>query len=152
MSRFRSIAGQSPAIIISLIALTFSLGSGAGYAASVATSHPASSTKITWHALKLLNGWHDFASSLGAPSYAVSNGVVYLAGVGAVSGTANPTSVLAQLPKAARPKHELEIGSFSSSADNPAAIYIYPNGDIIAGGPNATFSTSLAGVEFPVGE
>jgi hypothetical protein len=81
MKRFRALARQSPAIVISLIALTFSLGSGAGYAASVAAHHPAA-TKITWHGLGLRNGWKAAAKGFGTgkPAYTVSNGVVYLTG------------------------------------------------------------------------
>jgi hypothetical protein len=150
MSRFRSIARQSPAIVISLLALTFSLGSGAGYAASVATSHPASPTKIIWHVLKLRNGWHTFSSALGAPSYAIRNGVVYLAGGAARSGSGLP--VLAVLPAGARPKHFLELGAFSSAANTPAALFIASNGDITPSGANASYQTSLAGISFPVGE
>jgi hypothetical protein len=152
MSRLSSVVRQSPAIVISLIALTFSLGSGAGYAASVATLHPASSTKITWHTLKLLHGWHGNTAGLGNPSYTIINGVVYLAG-GANFGTnENPPPVLAQLPKGARPKHELELGAFSSAANTPAAIFVAPNGDITSSGANAYFQTSLAGISFPAGE
>jgi hypothetical protein len=150
MKRFRAVARQSPAIVISLIALTFSLGSGAGYAASVATHHPTA--KVSWHSLKLLHGWHRFAVGLGAPSYTVIGGVVYLAGAGAVSGTENPPPVLAVLPKGARPKHDLELAAFSSAADTPAAVYIYSNGDIVAEGANASYQTSLAGISFPAGE
>jgi hypothetical protein len=150
MKRFRALASQSPAIVISLIALTFSLGSGAGYAASVATQHPAA--KITWHPLHLINGWHRFTAGLGAPSFTVIDGVVYLAGAGAVNKNENPTPVLAVLPKADRPKHELELGAFSSAADFPAGVYIYANGEIVAEGPNAYYSTSLAGISFPAGE
>src|ERR1700722_14598338 len=100
--RFRALASQSPAIVISVIALTFSLGGGAGYAASVASSHPA--IKITWHKLSLKNGWHSGAGAFagtGTPAYTVSNGVVYLTGVADHSNTAS-TAPLGLLPKGAR--------------------------------------------------
>lgn len=115
------------------------------------THHPAG-PKITWHSLKLRNGWHRFTAGLGAPSYAVINGVGYLAGAGAVSKNENPPPVMAVLPNGARPKHELELGAFSSAADYPAGVYIYPNGDIQSEGPNAYYSTSLAAISFPAGE
>ena len=79
MNRLRSLMHQSPAIVISLIALTFSIGGGAGYAASAASTHPAV-TKITWHHLSLRAGWHALAAGFhtGHPSYTVSNRIVYL--------------------------------------------------------------------------
>jgi hypothetical protein len=152
MGRFRSTMRQSPAIIISLMALTLSLGGGAGYAASVATAKAPAPTKITWHALKVLKGWHGNTFKLGDPAYAVSNGVVYLAGAANYGSNISPLPVLAVLPKGARPRQTLELGAYSSSAVAPAAIYIYSNGDIVAGGANAYYTTSLAGISFPAGE
>ena len=75
----RSIAKQSPAIVISLIALTYSLGSGAGWAASDATTHPAKAApKPTWHALSLKNQWKSAAKGYDAarPQYTIVNDVV----------------------------------------------------------------------------
>lgn len=152
MGRFRSTMRQSPAIIISLVALTFSLGGGAGYAASVATAKAPAPTKITWHALKVLKGWHGNTDKLGDPAYAVSNGIVYLAGTANYGTNVNPPPVLAVLPKGARPKHELELVAYSAAADTPAAVYIYSNGDIVSEGVNAYYTTSLAGISFPAGE
>ena len=42
MRNVRSIASQSPAVVISLLALFFALGSGAGYAATTAAGPAAS--------------------------------------------------------------------------------------------------------------
>ena len=149
MSRFGSIARQSPAIVISIIALTFSLGGGAGWAASAATSHPATpKTSVTWHKLKLINGWRAFGDGARAPSYAVINGVVYLAGVADTSG--NSEAVIAVLPKSARPKYYLELPAFASSSVAPQDVYVAANGDIVTVGYDGL--ASLDGISFPVGE
>ena len=149
--RFRALASQSPAIVISVVALTFSLGGGAGYAASVATSHPA--TKITWHKLSLRNGWHSGPSSFtgtGAPSYTVSNGIVYLTGV-ADHASASSLPTLAILPKGARPKHILWFTAFNEAASGGVFVRIDPGGHVSVQGPDASYFTSLAGVSFPLG-
>lgn len=151
MNRIRSITRQSPAIIISLIALTFSLGSGAGYAASMAASHPAA-TKVSFHSLALLNGWKPaepaFKGHLGNPAYAVSNGVVYL--TGALHQPTGSNTEFARLPKAARPRHTLWFGVFSEAATGTQFVEIEPNGNMIISGPNAAYFSSLAGVSFPL--
>jgi hypothetical protein len=152
MKRYRSIMTQSPAIIISVIALTFSLGGGAGYAASVATSRPAS-TKIHWHALSLRNGWHAAGNAfhVGNPAYTVSNGVVYLTGVADHASTSLP--VLGVLPKGARPKHLLSLAAFNYAANGESSIEISPHGDVqvLGNGGDENYFTSLAGISFPLG-
>jgi hypothetical protein len=156
MRRFRTIMNQSPAIIISVIALTFSLGGGAGYAASVAAK--ASPPKITWHKLPLRNGWQagskTFGSSLGNPGYTVSNSIVYLTGVAdQPSQSVSLPSVIGVLPKSARPKHCLWFTAYNYAASGESEIAVFPNGDVEVLGTQAdqgTF-TSLAGIEFPLG-
>jgi hypothetical protein len=161
MKRFRALARQSPAIVISLIALTFSLGSGAGYAASVAAHHPAA-TKITWHGLGLRNGWKAAAKGFGTgkPAYTVSNGVVYLTGAASrVNQSASIPSVVGVLPRGARPSHELWFQAYNYGATGQAAIGVYPNGDVQIWGEGSSgfapgdvnYFTSLAGVQFPLG-
>jgi hypothetical protein len=56
------------------------------------------------------------------------------------------------LPKAARPKHILEIGIYSSAADFPASLVIDPNGHVYvsSSNPNYYYQSSLAGVSYPV--
>jgi hypothetical protein len=117
MSRIRSTMRQSPAIIIALIALTFSLGGGAGYAASVATAK-APAVKIHWTALHLINGWTSgknyYKSSrlnTGSPAYAVLNGVVYLSGSVDTTNSSITGDAFTVLPKGARPAHELSIAA-----------------------------------------
>jgi hypothetical protein len=161
MKRIRTLAGQSPAIIISLIALTFSLGSGAGYAASVATNHTAT-TKISWHGLSLKSGWTPAAKGFGVgkPAYTVSNGVVYLTGVASrANQSASIPSLVGILPKGARPTHGLWFESYNYAATGESAIAVYPNGDVEVFGENGAgtgpgdqdYFTSLAGIEFPLG-
>lgn len=156
MSRLRTLMSQSPAIIISLIALTFSLGTGAGYAATAVGSSPAT-TKITWHTLSLKNGWTGTAkyfSGTGNPAYTVTGGVVYLTGVAHRSNTAVP-SVIGVLPKGDRPKHSLWFAGFNYAGSGQSEIAVFPNGNVeVLGGTTAGdqyYFTSLAGIEFPLG-
>ncbi len=138
---------QSPAIIISLIALTFSLGGGVGYAASATSSH-AASTKITWHKLGLINKWHEVFVTNGAPSYAISNGIVYL--YGAMQG--GTTGEFAVLPRAARPKNTLFIPVYNDDNSGGSAwLDVTPTGKMYINGPDDTILSSLAGVSFPAG-
>src|ERR1039458_3469509 len=117
MKRFRSIAAQSPALVISIAALFFSLGSGAGYAATL-SSQPATTvqgthvvsaygvaprTATTWHTLSLLNGWHGDSYDGGAPSYGVNgSGILYLRG-SLDNSSSNTSETFAVLPPGNRP-------------------------------------------------
>ena len=143
---------QSPAIVISVIALTFSLGGGAGYAATVIAK--GSAPKITWHALSLRNGWSAAAKGYGAsgPEYTVSNGVVYVTGAVSRSNQSMP-SVIGVLPKSARPKHVLAFAAFNYAATGESSFYVDPNGDIevLGNGGDEYYFTSLNGIEFPLG-
>jgi len=154
MRRFRTIMNQSPAIVISVIALTFSLGGGAGYAASVAAK--ASPPKITWHKLSLRNSWKAAGSAFhtGNPAYTVSNSIVYLTGVvDRANQSASIPSVIGVLPRSARPKHSLWFTAYNASSEGESEIVIYPNGDVEVLGvqSNQDYCTSLAGIEFPKG-
>jgi len=160
MRKIRSFASQSPAIIISLIALTFSLGSGAGYAASTVTSHPAKATKITWHHLKLINGWKsaqkEYGENWGYPSYAISNGVVYLSG--AISNSAGPNNeAVAVLPRGYRPSTMATFAVAGASVlegdSDDGSVFVFPDGGITTGlaSVDSTAFTSLTGVTFALG-
>ncbi len=132
---------------MSVIALTFSLGGGAGYAASVATAK-APVTKITWHKLGLINKWHEVFATNGPPSYAISNGIVYL--YGAMQG--GTTGEFAVLPKAARPKNTLWIAVYNDDNSGGSAwLDVTPSGKMYINGPDDTILSSLAGVTFPAG-
>src|SRR5215813_9691179 len=103
MARIRSMVRQSPAIAIATLALVFSLGGGAGYAASSAHSAAA---KITFHKLTLKNGWKpETANHVGVPAYGISGGVVHL--TGGMHQPSGSVRKFATLPLAARPKHTL---------------------------------------------
>jgi hypothetical protein len=181
MRRLRSMAAQSPAIVISVLALLFSLGSGTGYAVALMNGNqiargsiPASrlephsigspqlkATTITFHKLHLINGWES-GPVFGAASYAISGGVVYLAG--AVAQPTGNESLCARLPKAARPRHNLEVvvETYTGAGD----LHIGTNGNILCDpailiilkaasqhGPASSGGqqlTSFAGVSFPV--
>lgn len=144
MARFRSLVRQSPAVVIATVALAFSLGGGAGYAASSASP----SIRLTFHKLTLKNGWQPFGGAVAAPSFAVSGGVVYLTG-----GMHQPSGSIrkfATLPLGTRPKHTLWIGVFSE-ATTSAFLEIKPTGAMFIGGDDRQFFASLAGVSFPIG-
>jgi hypothetical protein len=155
MSRFRTIMSQSPAIVISVIALTFSLGGGAGYAATVIAK--GSAPKITWHKLPLRDKWLAAGSafSTGNPEYTVSNSIVYLTGVAhRTDQSSSIPSVIGILPKSARPKHSLWFTAYNYAASGEAEIAVFPNGDVeVLGTPGGdeNYFTSLAGIEFPLG-
>jgi hypothetical protein len=155
MKRFRILAHQSPAIIISLIALTFSLGSGAGYAASVAAQRP-SAAKIEWHYLSLKKPWAPMpkAWDTGRPAYAVSNNVVYLTGAANRTNQSLPIpAIIGLLPRGARPAHILWFESYNYAAGGESSIEVEPNGDVVVWGTGGdeNYFTSLAGVSFPLG-
>jgi len=144
MARLRSFVVQFPAIVVAALALAFSLGGGAGYAASAA-EQPA---VVAFHGLKLMNGWSKYSAAVGAPSYGVGNGVVYLSGgMHQTSGSSNEFAVL---PKGARPSHTLWIGVYSE-ATTSAFLEITPSGAMFIGGSDDQFFASLAGVSFPLG-
>jgi hypothetical protein len=148
MKRLRSVVAQSPAIVISVLALILSAGGGgAAYAATSASRAPA----ITWHKLTLLHGWKSSQSQYasGNPEYSVSNGVVYLAGsLHQASGTSQEFAIL---PKAARPTHDLWITVYTMSGTS-GTLYIGANGDMAATSltpADAQDYTSLAAVSYP---
>jgi hypothetical protein len=153
----RSIAKQSPAIVISLVALTFSLGSGAGWAASDATTHPAKAApKPTWHALTLKNQWKAAAKGYGAarPQYTIVNDVVFLDGAASRANQTLPlTQVIGYLPKSARPRHVLDFAAANYAANGESSIYVFPNGaiEVLGNGGDENYFTSLDGIQFPLG-
>ena len=161
MRRVRALVPQSPALVISMLALIFSLGGGA-YAATAMTRHSAAdpaagSARITLHPLHLLNGWKSAAAAYksGAPSYGLSNGVVYLSG-----GMYQPIQGKAQfarLPARYRPATNLFITvSVAQGLTNFGTLFISPRGvmEVYApAGANTPVSdfTALSGVSFPLG-
>jgi hypothetical protein len=145
MARLRSYVVQFPAFAVAVLALALSLGGGAGYVASAAANQPA---VIAFHPLKLINGWSNYTAHVGAPSYEIRNGVVYLSGgMRRASGNNN---VFAVLPRGARPSHGLWIGVYSE-ATTTTYLNIEPSGAMYMGGTNTATFASLAGVSFVVG-
>lgn len=147
MKSLRSVAAQSPAIVISVLALILSVGGGAAYAATSAARTPA----ITWHTLTLLHGWKSSQGQYGTgnPGYSVSNGIVYLSGsLHQASGTKDQ---FATLPKGARPTHDLYITVYTYDGTS-GTLYIGANGVLDAYSLTAADArdfTSLAAVSFP---
>jgi hypothetical protein len=149
MSRLRSIVAQSPAIVISCLALVFALGSGASYAA-VRTASAQPSARVTFHTLTLLHGWkssqHQYDS--GNPAYAERDGIVYLSGsLHTTSGSGFPFAVL---PKGNRPSHYLWLTIYTLDGTS-GTLEIQPNGSMYVSGGSATGYASLAGVSFALG-
>jgi len=113
-----------------------------------AISYPASG--ITWHRLTLKNGWTAVSSALGAPSFAVKNGIVYLSGV--LHQPSGTFIIFARAPAAIKPP-------------TPLTMPIYTNGGtygyfVVGGSPrmvvnstptsNSQTFASLAAVSYPV--
>jgi hypothetical protein len=122
-------------------------GNSHAFTSLAAVSFPLASIKS--HQVKLLNGWQSSQSQYdtGNPSYAISNGVVYLSG--SLHSTGN--SVLAFiLPKAARPTHTMAISMYTLDGFLPGQIEILPQGEVDISGKYASGYTSLAGISFPV--
>jgi hypothetical protein len=163
MGRVRTLSAQSPAIVISTLALILSLGGGAYAATALAGGngsgqHADRSAKLTYHRISLVNGWKAApkAENMGAPSYTVSNNVVYLFG-----GIFQPIQGKAEfgvLPKGARPAVNMFITvSVAEGVSNVGTLFISPKGVMevyatptSAGTPASDF-TALGGVSFPLG-
>lgn len=154
MKMVRSLTAQSPALVISMLALVMSVGGGAAYAAtsSAAPSQPAA-VSVSWHKLGLLHGWKSSQGNYGTgdPRYSVSSsGIVYLSG--SMHQSSGTNTVFAVLPRAARPAHNLymPIYTFGASA---GSLVILKNGSMAVFSNNAgnvaQEYSSLAGISFP---
>src|SRR5215813_10819854 len=122
------------------------VGKAPGYTSLAAVSYPAKST--TQKKITLLNGWHSEQNvwNSGDPTYTVKNGVVYLSGSLATSGTSGK---FARLPLPARPAHNeyITVYTFDGSF---GTLLIEPSGLAFAYSGQATSFTSLASVSYPV--
>lgn len=136
----RGLLVNSPAVAISMLALVFALGSGAGYAASTATG----STKPVFHQLKLGRGWH------GQIEYTVVNGIVYLSG--SANGNDRKSFDMVILPRSIAPKDQLDI-PITFGGEGDGLIQVIQTGEIEAFPPQGGDFTfvSLSGVSFPIG-
>jgi hypothetical protein len=141
MRSVRSLLAQSPAVAISLAALVFAMGSGAGYAATTASGD---TTRITFHQLALHGQWG------GRVEFGVNDGVVYLAGTAGNSD--HHVRAMVTLPPGDRPTRQLDI-PVAMGASGTGLIQVLPDGTIWAFTPpggDFTF-VSLDGVSFPLG-
>jgi hypothetical protein len=161
MGRFRSLFVQSPAIVISILAVALSLGGGAYASTHLSTGKsPAASgtltTGVSWTSLSLINGWasENGTYQTGNPKVAEQNNVVYLSGS---LGQSTPgSSTFAILPSSFRPAHNLYITVYTNS-DTSGTLFIGHDGTMEAyasgtcgSGNSAQCFTSLATVSFPV--
>jgi hypothetical protein len=147
MSRLRSLLAQSPAIAVSAAALVLAAGTGVSFAASSPASAPTPAatavTTLTWHKLPLGKGW------TGSLKYAVSNGVVYLAGS---AGNSTGTSVMTTLPVGARPTSSQQDLPIAVSDASAGTIQLLSDGTIFPFDAAGNYSfVSLSGVSFGLG-
>src|SRR5258706_94750 len=120
------------------------------YTSLAGISFPIST--VSQHKLTLLNGWKsgDTPFGTGPFSYAIKGGIVYLSGgIKQPSGT---NGLVAILPTAARPTHNLWITVYTSSS-TAGTLHIRPNGQVIVGtalDPSAARTiTSLGAIPYP---
>jgi hypothetical protein len=142
MRSLRGVLAHSPSLAISMLALVFALGSGAGYAAS-AVGNPRPQV-LAFHHLKMFPGW------TGDLQYAYENGIVYLSGT--ADGNHRKTLVMAKLPKSIRPKDSIDIPVVL--ADGDGSIQVASDGviePINPKGNNFFGFVSLGGVSFAAG-
>ena len=140
---WRGLAAQTPALVISVIALALSVG-GAAYAStqitggrsqgvSHATTRSVTNT-VAFQALTLINGWTSEQGTYdtGNPSVGIQDGVVYLSG--SLDQATPGSSSFANLPTTYRPKHDVYITVYTN-ADTSGTLYIGKNGEMEAYGP-----------------
>jgi hypothetical protein len=171
MGRLRSLITQSPAIVISILAVAVSLGGGAyasthhGSASNYppvrvstapAASHSVATAGVTWTSLSLTNGWasENGTFSTGNPKVAAQSGIVYLSG--SLGQSTPASSVFAILPSSFRPAHNMYISVYTNG-DTTGTLYIGHDGTMEAysgtpcgSGNTAQCFTSLATISFPV--
>jgi hypothetical protein len=152
MRKFRSLAAQSPALAISLVALIFAMGSGAGYAANAA-GQAGQAGKISFHVLRLVHGWHPGAPTIrtGEPAYGTNgDGIVYVSGwLSRSTPPKGANGTFAILPKGLRPTHQLDV-TVTTVANTTATVQITPDGQMFVFGTDAPQFTSLDGVSFAI--
>lgn len=137
----RSLISQSPAIVISLVALSLAAGGGVGYASTAVTTD---TTSITMHALPLGKNWQ------GSLRYGINDGVVYLDGT--ASKSTGPYSCMTMLPAGARPA-STQLDITVNLGDAAGTLQVLKTGEVCPflpppGGAEFSF-VSLAGISFP---
>jgi len=139
MKKFRTFVAQSPAILISLVALFFSLGGGVAYAASSPHSRSGDAQgvqAIRWSDLQLNEGLTGNVDAGGTPEFGVNGtGIVYL------RGTINIQRIcanrdepdIATLPPGNHPAHVLYFPVVSPDGVEGGYVttaFVAPNGEI----------------------
>lgn len=171
MGRIRALLTQSPAIVISLLAVVLSVGGGAAYASthghasnyppvrvsnSPVATHAAATTGVSWTSLSLINGWvsENSVYGTGNPKVSEQNGIVYLSGSLAQPSPGN--AEFAILPKSFRPTHNMYITVYTNGSTT-GTLYVSAGGILEAysgtacgSGDTSQCFTSLATVSFPV--
>ena len=177
MGRFRSLISQSPAIVISVMAATLSLGGGAfasthlvagpsqgpihtlQVAHSRGTVHNSAgnlTAGVSWNTIVLQNGWVSSNSSFasGNPKVALQSNVVYLSGSLHQSSGSSP--VFGFLPSTFRPTHNMWITVYTFGGTS-GTLFIGQDGTMelfsssSCGSLNsAQCYSSLATVSYPI--
>jgi hypothetical protein len=134
-----------------LLALA-TLGAETAAVAAPARPGPAPATsKFTWHAFKLLNGWESASApkfKTGTPSWTLRNGVIYLRGAVKVQTDMNDAT-FSTLPSYARPAHNLYI-QVDTTSETPGTVRIGTDGTVEAYNGHAKLFASLAGISYPI--
>jgi hypothetical protein len=143
MQRLRGMLVHSPSLAISVLALVFALGSGAGYAASTAPAGSDGKAPVKFVSLKLLPGWR------GHVEYAVDRGIVYLDGL--VHNTNRNEPILTKLPRSVAPRGQLGIPVTFGSSDGYVEVFSNGGMTLIVPKSDKTGIASLSGVSFVVG-
>jgi hypothetical protein len=123
---------------------------GQEYTSLAGISFPVAT--VSQHKVTLLNGWKSGQTPFGTGtfSYAIKGGIVYLSG--GIKQPSGSNGLVAVLPKAARPTHNLWITVYTSSA-TVGTLHIRPNGQVIVGSaadPSAARTiTSLGAISYP---
>ncbi|MGO9911321.1 MAG: hypothetical protein ACLPQS_09200 [Acidimicrobiales bacterium] len=166
----KSVAGQTPALVIATAALCLSLGTGVGVAATVLSGraiaphsipgnrivdHSITSQQLAGHGisvqkLHLEHGWTSEEGKYGTGNpELVTNGtgIAYLAG----SLHGGKSDVAFVLPAGYRPSHELYINIYTLDGRS-GILFIPPSGKVEIYDGGATSFASLAGVSFPIGQ
>ena len=170
MGRIRSLVTQSPAIVISILAVALSFGGGA-YASThhgSTSNYPpvrvsnspvathAATAGVTWTSLSLINGWTSENGTYGTgnPKVTLQGSIVYLSGSLAQATPGNETFAI--LPASFRPSHDLYITVYTNG-DTTGTVFIAHSGVMEAysgtacgSGNTAQCFTSLATLSFPI--
>jgi len=150
MSRLRSLASQSPAIVIATLALVLSFVGGA--TAATVSDH-STKAPVVWHQVTLTNGWkYGGFGSLHAAYYVDPSHIVHLRGSARIGADGKAVFIL---PRAARPAHTISEILYASGGV-AAAISIETSGKVMVFDQTGTDSsvrdfTSFDGVTFSLG-